>query len=227
VQAIVIQTFIAAPPTNVWAALFAETDLLFDGLPVKAWPARREEQAPLHFTVDWPGTPEPTEVAVTLREMGGGVRVDVRHAGWREGAGAAWDDAIQGHFAGWLHGLAALGALLEHGVDARASTPALRAAERYLISGEVPAEPSPIWQSLTDREALERWSDGVLDGAAAVEQVEDRFLRWRLASGGELVAVLRPTPRGTHVALAEYGVTDKAASARWPQMFERLTRFLV
>lgn len=226
-QAIVIQTFIAAPLTDVWAALLAEADLLFDGLPVRAWPPRREEQPPLHFVVDWPSTPEPTEVSVTLREMGGGVRLDVRHAGWKEGAGAAWDDAIQGHFAGWLHGVAALGARLEHGVDARASEAALRGAERYLISGEVPAPASPVWRSLTDFEALERWSDGVLDGAQVVEQVEDRFLRWRLPSGGELVAVLRPTPRGTHVALAEYGVTDKAASARWPQMFEKLTRFLV
>ncbi len=226
-QAIVIQTFVAAPLTDVWAALFARQDLLFDGLPVKAWPPRREEQAPLHVVVDWPGTPEPTEVTLTLREMGGGVRLDVRHAGWKEGAGPAWDSAIEGHFAGWLQGVALFGAMVEGGVDGRASTPALRAAERYLISGEVPAAASPVWRSLTDKEALERWSDGVLDGAALTEQVEDRFLRWRLPTGGELVGILRPTPRGTHVALAEYGVTDKAASAKWPQLFERLTRFLV
>jgi uncharacterized protein YndB with AHSA1/START domain len=211
----------------VWAALVARQELLLDALPVKAWPPRKDEQAPFHFAVDWPATPEPTEIAVTLHEMGGGVRVDVRHAGWKEGAGAAWDRAIEGHFAGWLQGVALLGAIVEGGVDGRASTPALRAAERYLISGEVPATASPIWRSLTDPEALERWSDGVLDGAQVVEQVEDRFLRWRLPSGGELVAILRPTPRGTHIALAEYGVADTAASAKWPPMFERLTRFLV
>ena len=226
-QALVIQTFVAAPPTEVWAALFAEAELLFDGLPVKAWPDRREEQPPFHLTAPWPGTPEPTRLAVTLHELGGGVRLDIRHEGWKEGAGAEWDRAIEGHFAGWLHGVALLGAMVEGGVDGRASTTALRAAERYLISGEVPAPASPIWRSLTDIEALERWSDGVLDGAEVVEQVEDRILRWRLPSGGELVAILRPTPRGTHVALAEYGIADQGASAKWPLMFERLTRFLV
>jgi hypothetical protein len=29
------------------------------------------------------------------------------------------------------------------------------------------------------------------------------------------------------VALAEYGIADQGASAKWPLMFERLTRFLV
>jgi hypothetical protein len=58
-----------------------------------------------------------------------------------------------------------------------------------------------------------------------VDEVEDRFLRWALPRG-ELVAILRRTPRGTHCALAEYGVEDRSASARWPAMFERLTRFL-
>lgn len=226
-QAIVIQTFVAAPPAEVWAALFARQELLLDGLPVRAWPDGRDEQPPFHFTAAWPGTPEPTRVSVTLHELGGGVRLDIRHEGWKEGAGAAWDRAIEGHFAGWLHGVALFGAMVDGGVDARASTPALRAAERYLISGEVPAPASPIWRSLTDIEALERWSDGVLDGAVVTEQVEDRFLRWRLSTGGELVAILRPTPRGTHVALAEHGVSDQVASSRWPPMFDRLTRFLV
>jgi len=227
VQAIVVQTFIAAPPATVWAALFARRELLFDGLPVQAWPEEREEQAPLHRSAVWPATPEPTRLSLTLHELGGGVRLDIRHEGWKEGAGAEWDRAIEGHFAGWLHGVALFGAAVEGGVDGRASSTALRAGERYLISGEVPAPASPVWRSLTDAEALERWADGVLDGAVVTEQAEDRFLRWRLPTGGELVAVLRPTPRGTHVALAEYGVTDRAASARWPQLFERLTKFLV
>jgi hypothetical protein len=56
------------------------------------------------------------------------------------------------------------------------------------------------------------------------EQVEDRFIRWR--SEAEVTAILRATPRGTHLALAEYGVAGEGASARWPGMFEALARFL-
>ncbi|OGT94849.1 MAG: hypothetical protein A2083_06035 [Gemmatimonadetes bacterium GWC2_71_9] len=245
-QAIHIQSFVAAPPGQVWAALFARADLLFDGLPPKVWPEERDEQPPLHLTVAWSHTPEPTEVSLTLHELGGGTRVDLHHALWGEGAG--WDAAIQGHFAGWLQGLATLGLMIETGTDARAADPALRGGERYFASGEIPAEAAPVYRSLTDREVLERWSDGVLDGAERVDAIEDRFVRWRLpaaATGGaagmpggtaampggagpagELVVILRPTPRGTHVALAEYGVADRGASARWPAMFERLARFL-
>ena len=79
--AIVVQTFIAAPPATVWAALFAQAELLFDGLPVKAWPEPRDEQPPFHLHTAWPGAPGPTEVSVTIHEVGGGVRMDVRHDG--------------------------------------------------------------------------------------------------------------------------------------------------
>lgn len=246
-QAIHIQSFVAAPPGQVWAALLSRADLLFDGLPPKAWPEERDEQPPFHLKIAWPHTPEPTEVSLTLHELGGGTRVDLRHALWGEGAG--WDAAIQGHFAGWLQGLAALGLMIETGTDARAADPAVRGGERYFASGEIPAEAAPVYRSLTDRGVLERWSDRVLDGAERVDAVEDRYVRWRLpaamttggaaampggtaampgggASAGELVVILRPTPRGTHVALAEYGVADRGASARWPAMLERLARFL-
>jgi hypothetical protein len=239
-QAIMIQSFVAAPPGQVWAALFAYADLLFDGLPPKAWPEERDEQPPFHLHVAWAHTPEPTDVSLTLHELGGGTRLDVRRAGW--GEGPAWDEAIDGHFAGWLQGLAALGLMVETGKDARPADRGLQGRERYLASGEVPAEAAPVYRSLVDPGVIERWSDGVLDGAERVDDVENRYVRWRLpaaaAAGGagampagaasvrELVVVLRPTPRGTHVALAEYGVADRGASARWPAMFERLTRFL-
>ena len=223
--AIVVQTFIAAPPATVWAALFAQAELLFDGLPVKAWPEPREEQPPFHVRVAWPGAPGPTDVSITLHEVGGGVRMDVRHDGWQDGP--AWEEAVQGHFAGWLHGASILGLMIEHGKDARVADPALRSAERYLISGEIPAPASPVFRAITDAEALQHWSDGVLNGATLSESLEDRYVRWRLPAGGELIAVLRPTPRGTHLALAEYGVRDRGASARWPGLFERLTRWLV
>lgn len=219
-----IQTFVAAPPAQVWAAVLAHDHLLFDGLPADAWPEPHDEHAPFHRRVAWPWTPEPTEVSVTLHQVGGGTRVDLRHTGW--GEGPAWDDAIQGHFAGWLQGFAALGLLIETGKDARVEDPALRGRERYFASGEIPAAAAPVYRSLTDAAVLGRWSGGVLDGAEPVDSFEDRLVRWRLRSGGELVMVLRPTPRGTHVALAEYGVRDRSASARWPPLLERLARFL-
>ncbi len=224
--AIHIQSFIAAPPETIWAALSSHAELVLDGLPAKAWPARTSEQAPLHFTTSWPFTEAAgaaTSVAVTLRPLGGGTRIDVKHEGW--GEGPAWEEAIQGHFAGWLHGLAALGLMIETGRDARASDAAVRGRERYLVSGEVPAEAAPVYRSLADAEVRARWSAGAFDGAQETEAVENRLLRWRVG-GGEVVVMLRPTPRGTHVALAEYGATGRAASARWPAMFERLTRFL-
>ena len=225
-QAIHIQSFIAAPPETIWAALSSHADLVLDGLPARAWPARTSEQAPLHFTSSWPFTETAgaaTNVAVTLRPLGGGTRVDVRHEGW--GEGPAWDEAIQGHFAGWLQGLAALGLMIESLVDARASDPALRGRERYLVSGEIPTEAPPIYRSLADPDVRARWSADAFDGVEQVEAVENRLLRWR-SGPGEVVAILRPTPRGTHVALAEYGASGRAASQRWPAMFERLTRFL-
>jgi len=225
-QAIVIQTFIAAPPETIWAALLSRAEVLFDGLPAREWPARRDEQAPFHFKAAWPfteGAGGRTDVAVTLTRLGGGTRVDVRHEGW--GEGPAWDAAIQGHFAGWLQGLAALGLLIESGVDARASEPGVKAKGRYFVSGEIKAEAEPVYRALVDPAVLARWSDGVFDGAERIQEIENRLVRWRTASS-EIVAILRPTPRGTHVALAEYGVSGTAASTRWPPMFERLARFL-
>lgn len=229
-QAIIVQTFIAAPPASVWASLDAHADLLFDGLPADAWPAG-EDQPPFHRKVTWPFTRTAgadTTVELVLHDMGGGTRLDVRHSGW--GEGPAWDTAIEGHFPGWLQGLAALGFVIETHVDPRVRNPALKGRERYFISGEVPAAPAAIYRALTDAAVLSRWSAGVFDGAEAVELIENRFLRWRSGpSGGaavEITAILRPTPRGTHVALAEYGIAGAAASGRWPAMFERLTRFL-
>ena len=230
-QAIVIQTFIAAPPDTIWAALLSHAGLLFDGLPARAWPARRDEQPPFHFKAAWPfteGAGDATDVAVTLHALGEGTRVDVRHEGW--GEGPPWDAAIQGHFAGWLQGLAALGLMIESGVDARGEGPAAERG-RYFVSGEIPADAAPLFRALVDPSVLARWSEGVFDGMARKEEIDNRLVRWRSPAGpgiegGEVVAILRPTPRGTHVALAEYGVSGTSASARWPQMFERLARFL-
>ena len=146
-----MQSFIAADAARVFAAVRERTDLLFDGLPAESWPAVDGVQEPYHFTSPWPFTQAaggPTKVSVTLHDMGGGVRVDVRHEGW--GEGAAWDTMIQGHFAGWLQGLAALGLWLETGIDARQADrpahpahPALRTADRYFISGGFPRSPPP------------------------------------------------------------------------------------
>jgi uncharacterized protein YndB with AHSA1/START domain len=226
VQSIIVQSFIAIPGADVWSALESRTDLLFDGLPAKAWPAG-DEQPPFHKTVAWPFTAaagSATQVSVTLHEVGGGTRVDIRHEGW--GEGPAWDVAIQGHFAGWLQGLAALGTLLETGADARVADPALQGRERYFISGEVPADAAAVYRSLVDPAVLARWSGGLFVTAERVQEIEHKLVRWRAPAGGEVVVLLRATPRGTHLALAEYGVTDRAASTRWPAMFENLTRFL-
>jgi len=102
-----------------------------------------------------------------------------------------------------------------------------RGRERYFASGEIPSSADAVWRSLTDTYVLERWSDGVLDGAETLEALEGRFLRLALPPPTELTLILRRTPRGTHLALAEYGVTGRAASTRWPLLFERLARYLV
>ena len=224
-QAIVVQTFIAAPAATAWAALRDRTGLLFDGLPAKGWPSFDAAQEPVHFESAWPFTPAPTRVSITLHDVGGGVRVDVRHDGW--GEGGAWDDAIQGHFAGWLQGLAALGLWLETGVDARPGAGGGRLAadgQRYFISGEIPANPEAVYRSLTDGDVLGRWGGDSLGAAPVAEQVENRFIRWK--GDSEVTAILRPTPRGTHLAIAEYGVRDQRASQRWPAVFEKLAQFL-
>ena len=236
-QAIVVQTFIAAPAAAVWRALYERTDILFDGLPAKAWPEGGESQEPYHFTKPWPFTEAagaPTEVSVTLHDLGEGVRVDVRHAGW--GEGPAWDEMIQGHFAGWLQGLAALGLLIESGVDARQAAgngqqPAgggstRRSSEKYLVSGEIASHPSAVYRCLTDPAVMAKWANGAFAGREVTESIEDRFIRWNGSGDAELTAILRITPRGTHLAIAEYGVTDRAASQRWPATFEALARFL-
>ncbi len=229
-ETIRIQSFVSAPPAAVWKQLLGRPDVVLDALPVRAWPEAREERAPSRLRVSWPsanGQAPATSVAIALDEVAGGTRVDLTHEGWPDGPAA--QDAIAGHFAGWLQALAALGLLVESGKDSRAASGALAGKERYFASAEVPAGADAVYRSLADAAVRERWSDGALDGAEAVESLEGRFLRFALpgrAEPGELVIILRRTPRGTHCALAEYGVADRSASARWPKLFERLTRFL-
>lgn len=221
-QAIVVQTFIAAPSRQVWDALFEKTDVLFDGLPATSWPAALERHVGFQAHTPWPfteGAGGTTEVSLQLHEFGGATRLDVRHQGW--GEGPAWDAAIQGHFAGWLQGLAAFGLLLETGRDVRGATP----GERYFISGEIPAGPSDVFRSLSDAPVLRLWSEDALAGYRLADSIEDAFIRWTTGSG-EATAILRRTPRGTHMAIAEYGVTDRSASGKWPGVFERLARYL-
>jgi len=232
VHQIHIQSFVAAARAEVWHALLHRTEVVLDALPEPHWPGPRVEVSPESLTVPWPHTAPlgaPTEVVVDLDEVAGGTRVSLRHRGL--GEGSAWDEAIGGYFAAWLQALAALGLLVESGVDARPAA-ALRGAERYFASGEIPSLPDSVFRSLTDPYALERWSDGVLDDANTLEAIEGDFLRLTLPPRGaeeaatELVFVLRSTPRGTHLALAEYGVSGREASRLWPPMFERLARFL-
>ncbi|MGD0485144.1 MAG: hypothetical protein ABSB58_10930 [Gemmatimonadales bacterium] len=230
----------AAGRAGVWDALRHRTDVVLDVLPEPRWPEGTAFEAPSQLSAPWPHTASlggATEVQVDLAEVGSGTLLDVRHRGL--GEGPAWDEAIGGYFAAWLQALAALGVLVESGVDARPAE-ALRGRERYVASGEIPAAADAAWRSLTDRYVLERWSDGVLDGAETLEALEGRFLRLALppraaaadapahgvATPTELTVILRRTPRGTHVALAEYGVSGREPSTRWPPMFERLARFL-
>jgi hypothetical protein len=230
VEAIRIQSFVAAEPAAVWRELLCRPDVVLDALPMRSWPSRREERAPSRLVVEWPvasGGAAATRVEISLAPVSGGTRVNLRHEGWQEEPG--WQDAIAGHFAGWLQAVAALGLLVETGKDPRASSAALARRERYFASAEVPANADAVYRALVDRGVLPRWSDGVLDGAELVESLEGRFGRWRLpgeAPARELVVILRHTPRGTHCALAEYGVVDRTASARWPKMLERLARLL-
>jgi hypothetical protein len=226
---------VAASRPGVWDALVHRTDVVLDALPEPRWPEGCLLDAPSRLTAPWPHTAPlgaATEVVLDLGEVGSGTLLDLRHRGL--GEGPAWDEAIGGYFAGWLQALAALGVLVESGVDPRPAA-ALRGRERYVASGEIPAAVDATWRSLTDRYALERWSDGVLGGAETLEAVEGRFLRLALPPRGgprvatELTVILRRTPRGTHLALAEYGVPggEREPSTRWPPMFERLARFLV
>lgn len=221
-----IQSFVAAARAEVWHALRQRAEVVLDALPGARWPEPQVAAPPAHLTVPWPPTAvlgAPTEVVVALEDVAGGTRVDLEHRGL--GEGPAWEEAIAGYFAGWLQALAALGVLVESGVDARCA-PERRGRERYFASGEIPASADAVWRSLTDPHVVERWSDGVLDGAETREAIEGRFLRVALPPPTELTLILRRTPRGTHLALAEYGVSGRAASTRWPPLFERLTRFL-
>lgn len=228
-EAIRIQSFVAAEPARVWKQLLGRPDVVLDALPVREWPGRREERAPSYLLAEWPvsGAAAATTVEISLVPLARGTRIDLRHDGWRDEPDS--QDVLAGHFAGWLQALAALGLLVETGRDARASSAALAGRERYFASAEIPASPDAVHRSLVDPEVLLRWSDGVLDGAELVESLDGRLGRWRLCGdppARELVAILRQTPRGTHCALAEYGVLDRSASARWPAMLERLGRFL-
>ena len=229
-ETIHIQSFVSAPPAAVWEQLMGRPDIVLDALPVQAWPDQREENAPSQLRVRWPfssGGTATTSVAISLAEVSGGTRIDLKHEGWHEEPG--WQDAIAGHFAGWLQALAALGLLVESGKDPRAASAVLAGKERYFASAEIPAGADAVFRSLGDPEVRARWSDGALDGAELAESLEGRFLRFTLpgkAGPGELVIILRRTPRSTHCALAEYGVTDRSASGRWPKLLERLSRFL-
>ena len=206
--AIVVQTFISAPAEEVWRALLSRADIVLDALPERAWPEGRTEQPPRHLEAPWPAAPG-TKVEIVVHDVGGGVRLDLRHTGWAETPEA--ETAVSGHFAGWLFGLAALGHFVENGEDPRSSL----AGERYFISGEIPASADAVFAVLPQM---------VTEQLRAQEP--SRLLRWQVKGGGELVAILRQTPRGTHVALGEYGVRDRSASQRWPALFEDLTRRL-
>ena len=226
-----IQSFITAPPEAVWRHLLDRPDVVLDALPVTRWPDQREERDPSRLAVAWPAGigAALTRVEITLAPVAGGTQVDLRHEGWPEGP--ASQDAVAGHFAGWLQALAALGLLVESGRDARASSASLGGRQRYFASAEIPAGASAVYRALTDPAVLPRWSGGALAGAELVEAVEDGYARWTLAASDgdgprELVMILRHTPRGTHCALAEYGVQGRSSSARWPQMLERLAQFL-
>jgi hypothetical protein len=229
-EAIRIQSFVAAPPEAVWKQLLERPDVVLDALPVQAWPDQREERAPSRLLVRWPfssGGTSTTTVEISLSKVSGGTRIDLRHEGWHEEPG--WQDTIAGHFAGWLQALAALGLMVETGKDPRASSSALAGQQRYFASAEIPAGSDAVYRSLADPEVLQRWSDGALEGAVLADSMEGRLLRFTLPGSREpreLVVILRHTPRGTHCALAEYGARDQSASARWPRMLERLSRFL-
>ena len=232
-----IQSYVSSPRAAVWHALWHRTGVVLDALPGARWPEGCTLDEPERLTAPWVHTVPlgaATEVVVGLQEMGAGTLVDLTHQGL--GEGPAWDEAVGGYFAAWLQALAALGVLVESGIDPRPS-PALRGLERYFASGEIPADADPVWRALSDPCVLERWSAGVLDGGTTLESLEGRFLRLALPARGagaagsappsptELTIILRRTPRGTHVALAEYGVSGREASTRWPPMFERLARY--
>ena len=229
-----IQSFVRAPRERVWEQLLGRPDVVLDALPVRAWPEGRKEERPSRLRMAWPFGPggAQTELEITLAPWpeGGGTCVDLRHEGWE--SGPADQNELAGHFAGWLQALAALGLLVESGTDPRPSA-SLAQRERYYASGEIPADADAVFRALTDPGVLARWSGGAFGGTELVEAVAGRYARWSLVApaagspgGGEVVMILRPTPRGTHCAVAEYGVVGRASSGRWPGMLERLAQFL-
>ena len=130
-----IQSVVAAARAEVWHAQLHRTEVVLDALPEPRWPGPRVEVSPESLLVPWPHTAPlgaPTEIVVDLGEVGGGTRVCLRHRGL--GEGLAWDEAIGECFAAWLQALAALGLLVERGVDARPAA-ALRGAVRHFASG--------------------------------------------------------------------------------------------
>ena len=224
-----IQSFVAAPPAEVWRVLIGRPDVVLDALPVAGWPDARQEKSGARLRTPWPAGGGATTVEITLAPVAAGTRVDLRHEGWESRPGG--EDALAGHFAGWLQALAALGLLVESGKDPRPSSHALSGRERYFASGEIPARAAAVFRALTDPEVLARWSGDALSGTLLVDALDGRYARWQVAPAGEgapgeLVMILRPTPRGTHCAVAEYGVAGRTASARWPAMLESLARFL-
>jgi hypothetical protein len=221
---------VAAARAAVWHALLHRAEVVLDALPEPRWPEGAVLEEPARLAAPWPHTlplGRASEVVLELQEVGEGTVVDLTHGGLDEGP--AWDEAIGGYFAAWLQSLAALGVLVESGIDPRPAE-RLRGRERYFASGEIPSGADATWRALTDPQVLARWSDGVLDGAGTLESRAGRFLRLGLGGRGgaatELTLILRRTPRGTHVALAEYGVSGRDASTRWPPLFAKLARFL-
>ena len=115
-----MQRFVAAARSDVWAALLGRADIALDAVPGARWPEPHRAEPPARLAVVWPhtaGLGAATEVVVTLEELDAGTRLDLEHLGL--GEGPAWEEAIAGYFAGWLQALAALGVLVESGVDAR------------------------------------------------------------------------------------------------------------
>ncbi len=229
-ETIHIQSFVAAQPDAVWRQLVDRPEVVLDALPISAWPEGTDLRIPSTLRAPWPpiGGATGTAVEITLTPVPSGTLADVRHEGWPEGPGA--QDAVAGHFAGWLQALAALGLLVESGKDARASVANPARSARYFASAEIPAGPDAVFRALTDPQVLARWSEGALAGTEVRDSVESRYVRWSLTGAPdaprELVVILRRTPRGTHCALAEYGVADRSASGRWPKLLERLAQFL-
>jgi len=196
-------------------------DVVLDALPVAAWPDQREEHSPSRLVVPWPlgsGTAQ-TTVEITLAPVSGGTRVDVRHEGWESGPSA--QDALAGHFAGWLQALAALGLIVESGKDPRASSASLAGRRQVLRLGGNPAGVDAVFRALFGPGGTLRWSEGALEGAEL-----GRFRRGPLRpmdarrAGGrrarEVVMILRLTAQGNPLRRGGVRGVGRSSSARWP-----------